>query len=130
MVHLCRSTRLFFNEVAGFDPSSRPYRLKYGGPVFQAIRTGAGIKTGDFVEKKTRAATEVHHFFSEVFQFESLTLFPKADLENNKNCYVPDEKSHSLRYTMRIMQKKLPISDDFGLRSVLSHSETISDENC
>ena len=28
------------------------------------------------------------------------------------------------------MQKKWPISDDFGLRSVLSHSESISEEKC
>ena len=49
---------------------------------------------------------------------------------------LPDEKSHGLgaRREQR-KNKKWPIiyffSDDFGLRSVLSHSETVSsDEKC
>ena len=60
------------------------------------------------VKESTPATVEVHHFFSEVLlNLGAQDLSQETDLENNQNCYIPDEKYHGLVwYTTRIMQKK------------------------
>ena len=80
------------------------------------------------VREGTRATIEVHHFFSNSTpHFGSLRPLPQTDLEKNKaatGCKIPWP-----RCTARTLQEKWRIFDDSGLRSVLSHSENISDEN-
>ena len=43
---------------------------------------------------------------------------------------LPDEKPHGLGTQRESGGGECRNSDDFGLRSVLSHSENISDETC
>ena len=76
----------------------------------------------------TRATIEVHHFFygaSSVWERKTC-LDPNTGLEKNKTATGWKIPLPRYRYKTRIRpKKKCLISDDFGLRSVLSHSETI-----
>ena len=76
---------------------------------------------------------EVHHVFSEVlFKFGALHLSQKLIWTELK--LLPGENKHGLSIyiytTNNHCNIKWFISDDFGLRSVLSHSETISNHKC
>ena len=77
----------------------------------------------------TRVTTEVHHVFSEVPQFGSLRRLPKFYFFVEKGMLRREKKKENGLDTQRESCKnKWRVSDDFGLRSVLSHSEPISDE--
>ena len=97
-------------------------------------RTASGSRCVCKNSMLPRATIEeaVHHICSEGSSIWEPKTSPTQKLIWRKPKLLSYETCpHGLRmYTTIVMHENRPVSDDFGLRSVLSRSENISDENC